>query len=319
MKVEIKVNGRVLKTLEESNKQIVGLVFEDCKRISTMSLICSNTVEECLVCIEDALDYIADLYNDEADYLPSTRARIQETTDFLEGLSALLESCEKKDKVSCEVDEASDNLINESYCWLNNLLKGYYNQKFIEPELENQILIFKATFERQNRKLFEFLSPIERFQLGKNGFIKTTLVIKENLDNEELFGKLSEIFQPFEVDFSILGINTVELFVSEKELLKIFKKNLWIKGSFTTKKHETLSFYLWNDSEVIANQLKEISDEVIYGNFTDWANKEILSYAAEEDEIVISDKKYDAVKKAFPYVKSPKVDSNNYIFLSLFT
>lgn len=310
MNFEIKLDGTIIRTLSENEKPLIGLMFEQ-----TDTTLYQNTVSECKNCIEDALDYIADLFNDEQEYSESSAQKIQETTDLLESMLELFEDFKNTSEISCELDEVNQYFIRESYNWLNNLLKGYYNNKIVTIALKNQFTLFKATFERLNKSLFEFDNSIELIQLGKTTFIKAYLTIKEDIEKEDLFGKLSEIFQPFEVDFSIIDNTTVEIYISEKQLLKICKKNLWLRGSFTTKKHEFLCFYIWNDSEAIANQLKSISDSVIYGSLTNWENKELIRYNSSKNEIVISDKKYEKVQKSFPYIKSPHINESDYIAL----
>lgn len=314
MKLEIKKGEKVeIKDLGMNlmihNSILLGILCED-TRMSVKNL--KNEITE-------TLDFIADMKSDEENaYSEEVSLMITDITDTLEGLEELLEEEDDSTIVTCEFPSiVTDIAAFNKKCWrkLENLLNGYYNNRFTNDELKLAFKVFKNTMNRSYGNIFHVNPTYVSFKIAKEIFISCYLTLKDGMSTfEENLGTLGEIFKPMRADFFENPNGELELIISEKELIKLVKSNLWIQATLE-KKGKFVNYYIWNDINVVADFIKYHEEDTDFISFSEiHGTKPILDYDYKSNTFSCSDKKYKSISIIYNHLNESNIHLNENVF-----
>lgn len=295
-KVEIKDLGINLMT---HNSIILGLLCVDTK----------TSVKNLKNEIMETLDFIADMKSDDKDaYSEEVLDMITDITDTLEGLESVLEEEEDSTIVNIEVPSVVTDVSKfNKKCWrkLENLLNGYYNNRFTTEDLKLGFKVFQNTMNRSYDNIFHVKGNYVSFKIAKETFISCYLTLKDGMDSfEENFGTLGEIFKPMRADFFKNPNDELELIISEKEIMKLVKSNLWVQATLE-RKGEFTNYYIWNDINVVAEFIKYHEENTDFISISEINKKPILDYDYRTNKFSCTDKKYKSIPIIYNHLKKP--------------
>ena len=309
--LKIAINGTVVRSVSPELNIVTGLIFEE----ENSHGVWEGRVSEVKDMIIDALDFISDMKSDKDEFYPEVvDDYIINIADELQILEELMNEYEDEAIVSCEKpSDIPDDFLKNSWKKLENLLKGLYNDKIISPEISEAFQMFKITMNKSYGDLFTISDDFQLLKISKLSLIKTNLTLILSEDKETIVGKIGEVFKHFEADFYQEG-DSIVLLISDKELLRIAKKDLWVKVLLFNKKKGFSHIYLYNSPESIARYLKQKKEVYERISVSDFNKVEVLLFDSVSETFQIEDKRFNKVKEIYPYLKEEdKVNPSDII------
>lgn len=308
--MKLKLNGTDYKRVPEQTQYLLPLIFEEVNENPV-----KMKVRNALANIRDVLDFIEETkLEKEEEYQEGSLTIVQSTSDFLLGLQELLSSEDEESILSCDCAN-SEEKTEESWCKLEGLLKGWFNNLLLTEELETAIQIFAAVFNRSfgltigKIQIKDDIPVFDSCASGKKTQFLFPLELTTKKTGIQREIQMTEAFEKFNAGILHVG-DQVCFLIHEKDLIKPMNQNFFLR-CVAKKGTKSDILYVWNDIDVLAQFLKETDYEFL--SFFNAKKEFLFDFDAGTKEFVIEKPSYSTLPIAWKHVKESCMNEDWFI------